>query len=387
MHFDRLRGIVGSLAVVLVAGCGGSTGEADAGRKADALVFEILASDPGVPSPDGDEVSAGTDGVAETGEGPDVGMDLAVDPAADVAVDLGVDPEGEPGPDLATDPAIDPANDPAVDPAPDPAADPAPDPQPDPAADPAPDPGVDVAADPVVEVTPIEPGLAKASAIYPHTSGELFVWNATTTPPTKVGNFTFPNDGLDHTMTDMAIDYDGRLYGVTFGGLYHCMADTAKCTNLASFDEQFNGLTIVPEGTLQANAETLVAISNAGGWYRVDVVGTKAVLTHLGDYGSGYTSAGDAYSIKGVGTWAAVNGGSGGTLLVQVDPLNGKVLKELGTIPGEDIWGLAGYSDQVFAFDSSGMIYQGSATGGATFQEFLNTSHSWYGAAVSTRDH
>jgi len=64
-------------------------------------------------------------------------------------------------------------------------------------------------------------------------------------------------------------------------------------------------MTIVPKGTIQQNVETIVAISNAGGWYRVDVQGGKATLTLEGTYGSNYTVRGDAYSIEGVGTFAA----------------------------------------------------------------------------------
>jgi hypothetical protein len=344
---------------------------------ADGIVFNdtLLPDAPGIEAGDA-TVDAQVDAIDA------LPFDAAFDPASDGIVDAD-EPDVNAEADVYTDPAIDPAPDPVADPAADPLPDPAPDPEPVP----------EVAEEELVvdtapvDTAPVEPGLAKQNAIYPHTSGELFVWNATATPPTKVGDFDFPDDGLDHTMTDMAIDYDGRLYGVTFGGLYRCMADTAKCNNLASFDEYFNGMTIVPEGTIQAAKETIVAISNAGGWYRVEVVGTQAVLTHQGDYGGGYSSAGDAYSIKGVGTWAAVNNGLGGTLLVQVDPVTGGVIKELGTIPGENVYGLAGYSDKVFAFDSSGTIYQGNTTGAASFQVFLETGYAWYGAAVSTREH
>ena len=263
----------------------------------------------------------------------------------------------------------------------------APDAETEAAGDPATDLAAEAAGDTVVDAVP-EKGLVKPGYIYAHTGGELYSWvPSPTTQPKKVGSFLFPNDGLDHTMTDMAIDYDGRLYGVTYEGLYRCDADSAKCENLASFSEQFNGMTIVPAGTIQANVETIVAISNAGGWYRVDVQGTKAVLTHQGDYGSGYSSAGDAYSIEGVGTYAAVNGGGSGTALVQVDPKTGAVLKELGDIPGNSIWGLAGMGNKVYAFDDDGTIYLGDTTSGSSFKSYLKTDIGWYGAAVSTRGH
>lgn len=397
------------LALVSVAigtsGCGGAslgedvgvsfprsdaTGDLDPGERddtpGDARVKDVPDGEPGDTGPgdDSTDVSAvdpGTGDLADSGDPvtPDAAFDLADLPADSQAIDSATDP----APDSVTDPAPDPATDTALDLAADPAADLLF----DAGADLVEDPGADSFLDSGEDISPIEPGLAIAHAIYPHTAKELFVWNGSLTPPMKVGNFTFPDDGLDHRMTDMAIDYDGRLYGVTFGGLYRCRADTARCTNLASFEEEFNGMTIVPAGTILPGAESIVAISSAGGWYRVDVSSGPAVLTHQGDYGSGYTSAGDAYSIAGSGTWAAVNKGMSGSLLVQVDPVTGAVLQDLGSIPGENIWGLAGwYSGKVFAFDSSGTIFLGDSTSAATFKPYLTTSHAWYGAAVSTRD-
>ncbi len=377
---------------IAIAGCGGASTGGDlgvliphndaVGNLDPALPDDVPRDGVGTDLPDGVEDDRGT--------GPD-SWDL---PATDLAGDL-ADPGGDAAQDATGDgtipnddaSGIDAGHDLEADAAGDPGIDVPGDPGTDPGEDPGQDLPEDPGFDPGKDVPPAEPGLAIAHAIYPHTSSELFVWDGSMTPPLKVGNFAFPSDGLDHTMTDMAIDYDGRLYGVTFGGLYHCMADTAKCTNLASLGEQFNGMTVVPAGTIQPSAETLVAISNAGGWYRVDVSASKAVLTHQGDYGTGYTSAGDAYSIVGAGTWAAVNHGTGGTLLVAVDPVTGAVQQELGAIPGENIFGLAGwYAGKVFAFDSSGVIYQGDTTSAATFKPFLTTTHAWYGAAVSTRD-
>ena len=346
-----LKGIVLMTAWIIAAGCGGATAEQDAFAHTDGVVFDIVHSEVDAQHQDGADIPAGADHAASDQAAPDPASDTTSDPADDPSLDSFVDASLDPATDVTDEPLPDAA-----------------------------------LADPGIDTSHTEPGLTLPRAIYAHTSSELFVWDASTNPPIKIGNFVFPNDGLDHTMTDMAIDYDGHLYGVTFGGLYHCMADTARCLNMASFNEQFNGMTIVPEGTIQSGKETIIAISNAGGWYRVEVVGAKAVLTHQGNYGSGYTSAGDAYSIRDHGTWAAVNGSGGGTLLVTVEPVSGKALQELGTIPGENISGLAGYADKVYAFDSSGTIYIGDVSGAATFQPYVTTSHTWYGAAVSTRD-
>ena len=82
-----------------------------------------------------------------------------------------------------------------------------------------------------------------------------------------------------------------------------------------------------------------------------------------------------------------MNGGVSGTALVQVDPKTGAVLKELGDIPGNSIWGLAGMGNKVYAFDDDGTIYLGDVTSAASFKSYLKTSIGWWGAAVSTRGH
>jgi hypothetical protein len=244
---------------------------------------------------------------------------------------------------------------------------------------------VDVAVE--AETFVPETGLAIMGHLYAHSSDRLYEWVPGPTPPKDLGAFQWPSDGLGHQMTDLAIDYDGRMYGISFDGIYRVNAQTAQCVNLATLSEQFNGLTVVPKGTVQASAETIVAISNAGGWYRVDVQGTKAKLTQLGSYGSGYSSAGDAYSIEGIGTFAAVNSGFGGTMLVKVDPVNGKVLQEMGTIPGDAVYGLAGLGNKAYAFDASGEVFVGDVTNAAAFTSILPASKgaAWWGAGVTTR--
>jgi hypothetical protein len=321
------RSILAAAIACLVAGCGGSTGgTGDLAGQADGILFDAGGTDPGRDTRDTADLPALQD------PGPEDAM------SETFPSDEGADPGGE-------------------------------------------DAGVD--ADSPDTAMP-ETGLAKPGYIYAHTASELYSWLPGPAKPKLVAKFGWPNDGLKHEMTDMAIDHDGRLYGLSYDGLYRCDADTADCTNLAAFDQDFNGMTVVPAGTIQPAVETIVAISNNGGWYRVEVQGTQALLTLMGTYGPGYESAGDAYSIEGVGTFAAVNSGFGGTLLVQVDPKNGKVQKEIATIPGDAIYGLAGMGNQVFAFDESGQIFRGDVTS-SQFTAYLTTWQAWYGAAVSTR--
>jgi hypothetical protein len=231
------------------------------------------------------------------------------------------------------------------------------------------------------------PGLATEGWIYAHTSGTLYRWSSTAMALELIGNFGWPG-GYD-TMTDIAVDYDGRLYGVSFSVVYRCSAVTAACISLAGLPTSFNGLTVVPQGTLEPDEEVLVGIGNDGSWNRIDVVGNLAVVTKLGSYGAGYTSSGDAYSIEGFGTYASVNksGVWGGNLLVRVDPLNGTVLEEVGLMQGySTVYGLASDGENAYAFDESGAILKlDIATGQVEVALPAAEGEPWWGAGVTTR--
>jgi len=234
------------------------------------------------------------------------------------------------------------------------------------------------------------PGLAQEGDIYAHTSSTLYTWNSQTLTVTQVGPFIWPPNVLSDSMTDIAIDYDGKLFGVSFSRAYRCSAKTAECIFLANLPTSFNGLTIVPEGTIEPNTEVLIGIGNNGSWNRVDVVGNQATVTQLGSYGVGYTSSGDAYSIEGLGTFASVNktGTLGGNMLVKVDPVTGQVLEQIGVMQGYfSVYGLASDGENAFAFDASGAIVKLNVdTGQVEVALPASQGQQWWGAGVTTRN-
>lgn len=253
------------------------------------------------------------------------------------------------------------------------------------------DPGEEAdAADPGEDVPPVtEPGLAAKGYLYAHGSDRLYRWVPGWANPQVIATFQWPAGASSREMTDLAIDYDGRMYGVSFDAFYRVNAETGACTKLADFSEQFNGLTLVPKGTVDPNSEALIAIANDGGWNQVTIQGTKAVLTELGHYSKGYTSDGDAYSIAGLGTFAAVDGGVGSAFLVKVDPKTGATT-DIGPIKNaQNVYGLAGIGGQAYAFAEDGTIYRVDVTTGATQVAWpvppATTDIRWWGAAVSTR--
>ncbi|RMG99498.1 MAG: hypothetical protein D6705_02940 [Deltaproteobacteria bacterium] len=231
---------------------------------------------------------------------------------------------------------------------------------------------------------PDKPGdTALPYKVYAHTSSTLYTMDVDAPYDiVQVGGFTY--DMSPGSMTDIAIDRFGVLYGVTFNDLFVCNAATAECWWLADLPTSFNGLTMVPPGVLDPSDDTLIAIANDGSWHRVDINGNMIQLTQIGSYGAGYTNDGDAFSIQGVGTFGATNkAGVTGTVIVVSDPMTGMVQSDLATLPVSNVWGLAGWEGDIFAFDSSGQVLRIDPVTAQVSTIKMGTP-SWWGAGVGT---
>jgi hypothetical protein len=230
------------------------------------------------------------------------------------------------------------------------------------------------------------PGVTVGSTVYAHTSDTLYSMDVKLYKLDKVGEFKWPDDGATHKMTDIGIDSYGVLYGTSFEYLYTCHPQSAECHLVAKLPSAFNGLTMVPAGLVDPHADVMIGISEEGGWYRLDVEDGELNSTKLGGYGNGYASAGDSYSISGVGTFAAVHkDGVEDNVLVTVDPVNGHIVADIGPITGyEGIFGLAGWTDKAFAFDKTGDVLL-IDTNTAEVKLLHETEVSWWGAGVKAK--
>lgn len=217
------------------------------------------------------------------------------------------------------------------------------------------------------------------AAVYAHSSTQLYRVDPDTLVVSIVGSFGWPS-GSD-TMTDIAIDKDGNMVGISFSKVYAIDKDTAACTYLADLTEMFNGLSYVPGVGPDPNLpERLIGAANSGTVYEINP--TTGQATVAGSYGGLLGSSGDIVSVRGLGTFATVTDLSGTDKLASIDPTTFRA-----TIIGDtgfgSIWGLGFWGNKVFGFtDTRKFILIDVTTGQGT--EVEPSSINWWGAAVTT---
>jgi len=146
--------------------------------------------------------------------------------------------------------------------------------------------------------------------LYAHSNTTLYELDPSnlTAPISIIGDFDcIGGNGNATSMTDIAVDKGGNLYGVSQvaayplviqGSTVHCQATWTLPGGTA-----FYGLTFAPENTVAA-AETLVAANDAGEIYSIDSQGHTTILGNFGK-----DSKNDTYELSGDIVFLA-NGGS-----------------------------------------------------------------------------
>ncbi len=220
-------------------------------------------------------------------------------------------------------------------------------------------------------------------AVYAHSASDLYEIDPNTLAISHVGAFDF--DGNDDQMTDIAIDKDGKMVGVSFAAVYSIDPATAKCKQLSSLGQQFNGLSYVPVDQIdqgQSGAENLVAASTDGSVWQIDPMTGKS--KPLGNYGGNWGSSGDIVAVEGLGALATLTMGGGDTdRLARIDFSALSHANVVGDTAANELWGLGFWGDRVFAFSQGGQFYTIDVkTGKAHLVQ--STGIEWWGAAVST---
>jgi hypothetical protein len=222
--------------------------------------------------------------------------------------------------------------------------------------------------------------------VYAHTMFALYRVDPDTYAITLVGNFGWPAGVVNDSMTDLAIDKNGRMIGISFTAVYEVDPATAKCTLLSNMlAGNFNGLSFVPAALLgQTGDDVLVATRNSDGKaFELDPMTGHA--TQVGDMGGAFVSSGDLVSVEMFGTVQTVPGTGGGhDRLVTLAP-NTLAATAVGTDTGySNIWGIAYWKNKIYGFTDQGeFILIDPTTGVATLVS--SNGVSWWGAAVTTR--
>jgi hypothetical protein len=216
------------------------------------------------------------------------------------------------------------------------------------------------------------------ASVYAHTANSLYRVNPDTYAITKVGDFGLT--GFLEVMTDLAIDANGNLVGVSFSSVYMVDANTGHATLLSSgsIGQQFNGLSFVPSA---AGPDILIGTDGGDGVvYQVNE--TTGATSPLGNMGGAFTSSGDVVSVDGFGTVQTVPGTSHDVLVRLA--AGTFAATPIGTNTGFDkIYGLGFWKGKVFGFTYTGQIITIDPTSGAGTQ-VATGGPQWNGAAVTT---
>src|SRR5690606_14980014 len=76
----------------------------------------------------------------------------------------------------------------------------------------------------------------------------------------------------------------------------------------------------------------------------------------VGDLGGGLESSGDVVSVRDGKTFLTVKGGGCADCLVEIDPATGALTKNWGPIGLSDVFGLAFWAGELYAFTDGGEV-------------------------------
>lgn len=228
---------------------------------------------------------------------------------------------------------------------------------------------------------PDAPPVQREPVVYAHTRSDLYKVDPDSLSITLVGPFVWPV-GADN-MTDIALDQDGNMVGISFTKIYDVDPKTAECVFLAGLPETFNGLSFLPHPEDPEGGERLVGAANNGSLFEIDPMTGSA--TPLGSYGGGWRSSGDLVFVAGAGAFAsAVQTASAPDHLIAVDPLVGTAAAIGSGIGFDDVFGLGFWAGQVYGFTENRFVLIDIETGVGTLVSEL-PDIEWWGAGVTTR--
>lgn len=271
--------------------------------------------------------------------------------------------------------------------------------------------------------------------LYAHDNTTLYSVDATDPQlaSTTIGKFDcIGGTGQATSMTDIAVDKDGKLYGISTKAIYLDMkiaGSTVQCTAGMKAIPQtgtkvaFYGASFAPVGTLDPANETLVVGNTDGELYKVDVTtGNITLINNFGlvPAGMGFMYPGVAWEMSGDIVFLENGGNPIGfatvrdcktppastscnptDTLIQIDlakfamggagngvTIRGKITKSsscMDTTPTYgSMYGIAAFQDKIIGFSHAGFTVAISNNDGSACL-IAGTQPKWDGAGVTTK--
>lgn len=225
-------------------------------------------------------------------------------------------------------------------------------------------------------------GTNGTSYVYAHTADELYKVDPETLELTLVGSFGWPG-GIPGTMTDLAIDRNANMIGVSFGAVYRVDPLTAACTHLSDLGGgTYNGLSFVPAAALNRTGDDVLLATRNDDGLVFEINPNTGAASQAGNMGSQYHSSGDMVGIENFGVLQTVEGAPNDVLVSLQPGTLGATPIGTNTSYGQ-IYGIGFWKNQIFGFTLAGdFIKIDAATGVGVLVQ--HTDKMWYGAAVTT---
>ena len=233
------------------------------------------------------------------------------------------------------------------------------------------------------------------SKVYCHSGKELYRLDTRTNATVDIGPFGAALGTA--SVTDIAVDKNDQMTGVSLNKVWHIDATTGTATllaPLASGTPNLTSLSFVPTDLSDPNsAEILVASGTNGDVLQIDP--TNGSTTTIGNYGKTgnndqIVSSGDIVAVRGAGIFATVNVGP--TLtdpdhLAKIDPTTWKATIVGNDLGHDKIFGLGYWGGKLYGFidvgASQGSIIEIDPTTAAV-TPVADGSIVWFGAGVTT---
>ena len=219
-----------------------------------------------------------------------------------------------------------------------------------------------------------------AGEVFGHSDNTLYRVDTVTRAVTEVGTF----NGCTN-VNDIALDETSSIYASTATELFYVETNTGNCTRIATGTFP-NSLSFVPAGTLEPDRETLVGFQG-GDYVRIDP--KTGVVTKVGAIGGGLQSSGDVVSAKGGKTFVTVTGQgcTDSDCLIEIDPKTGALARNWGPIGKTQVFGLAFWAGDLYAFTNAGELVLVTIDTGvlvATPVPIMNAPKTFRGAGSTT---